>query len=246
MLIARLTLTGVVVVLRYFASGNALRNPAAVVDDTNAAVRAFCSETSVPNTGASRVRAIARTSPCVSTNLRAGAIRDVERRLQNRPHFILRQRCAADERAICAGARRVAQRVRCIHEYERIATGIVDVAIRPNTRRGLTERRACPDHAVEVTRDRDQCANGARERGERRGRRRVAAQLIELDVAEAQRLAVRGDAVATTVDGRGEVERRGITDRFVDILVVVGDVLVDRVEPIGQDADSAHDGPTLI
>ena len=39
----------------------------AVLEDMNAAVRAFCNDTSVPNTGASRVRAMPRISPCVST-----------------------------------------------------------------------------------------------------------------------------------------------------------------------------------
>ncbi len=71
-------------------------------------------------------------------------------------------------------------------------------------------------------------------------------ELIEVDVAEAQRLAVRGDPIAATVHRRGEAERRRVADRLVDIGVAVGDVLVDRVEAVGQHADAADDGATLI
>ena len=58
-----LTLTEASVVLRYLASGRVAMKLAAVLDDMNAAVRAFCNDTSVPNSGASRVRAMPRISP---------------------------------------------------------------------------------------------------------------------------------------------------------------------------------------
>ncbi len=93
MAIARVTPTEVSLVVRYFASGNAARNAPAVLDDMNAAVRAFCNDTSVPNTGASRVRSDAenfalriddrnghtRLRTDRPADLCTSAIRDIER-----------------------------------------------------------------------------------------------------------------------------------------------------------------------
>jgi hypothetical protein len=50
--------------------------------------------------------------------------------LQDRAHFVLRQHRAAERRAVRAGARRITQHIRRIHEHERVAARIVDVAVR--------------------------------------------------------------------------------------------------------------------
>ena len=135
-------------------------------------------------------------------NLRARAIRDVERRLQDRAH--LRVSTARQRRAVRAGARRIAQYVRRVDEHERVAPGEVDVAIGANARCRLAERRARADHAVEVTRHGYQAPTDPASDRERRRGRGIAAQLIEVDVAEAERLAVRRDPVAAPIDRRGK------------------------------------------
>ena len=110
----------------------------------------------------------------------------------------------------------------------------------------LAEGSARLDHAVEVTRDGNQRADADCDRAERRRRSGIRLQVVEFHVAEAERLAVRSDPVAASIDRRGEVECRGKADRFVDVLVAVGNVLVDRIEAVGQDADAANHGTALI
>jgi hypothetical protein len=46
--------------------------------------------------------------------------------------------------------------------------------------------------------------------------------------------------------GAAKAERRGVSDRFVDVGIAVGDVFVDRVEAVGQHTDAADYGATLI
>ncbi len=72
----------------YSASGTAVSTAAAALEEMNAAVRAFCKDTSIPNTGASRVRAMPSMTPVVSTTLtvtRAGSPRG--RRICARARF---------------------------------------------------------------------------------------------------------------------------------------------------------------
>ena len=142
--------------LRYTASGSAVSAAAACALEKNAAVRAFCSETSMPNIGASRVRTMPRMTPFESTTeivTRAGApsgrricararfaVRAAPRK--NLAHFVRRERPA---RLRTGDAEESARRSPSRRARTHRAPGIVE-RVRPDAGRRLPERRARLDH----------------------------------------------------------------------------------------------------
>ena len=97
-----------------------------------------------------------------------------------------------------------------------------------------------------IARHRDQRAVGRIEARERRRILRIATQLTEVDVAESQRLAIDGDSVAASIGRRGKSKRGGVCDGFVDAVIDVHDVGVDRVQVVSNGADAADYGAIFV
>jgi hypothetical protein len=136
--------------------------------------------------------------------LRASMLGGIERRLQECLYFVLRQDGSTKQGPVRASDRRIARCVRCIDEHERVTSAVfVEVgSTNSPTQAGQTW---CPRGSRRrIARHGYQCADRVRIDANAGADAGIAAQLIEVHIAEAERLAIRGDPVAASIDGRGE------------------------------------------
>ena len=171
-------------------------------------------------------------------NLRAGAIRDLDRALQ-----YLRD-LRRVQQAVRRALGRIAVHVRRVDQHVRVGTGERGIGVRTITGGRRAERRAGDDRAGGIAGDGDHTADAGRNRSEGRRAGGIARRRHAVDVAQAA--AVDRDVIGAAVRRRVEAARGGNGDHFVEIRVVVQDVEVERIQARRHDSDAADDDAVLV
>ena len=169
-------------------------------------------------------------------DLGASALRHAQRLGHDRGDLGLRHQ------AVGAGGRRKALRAGAIVEHEGVQAGERAARVGAIAGGGGAVRGACRDQRrAEESRH---VQKRAGQRAERRRRNTPGHERFAVD--ETQAPAVDQDALGAAVHGRVEAARAGERDQLVDAVVNVGDVEVDAVDAVGDDADAADQAARLI
>ena len=218
-------------------------------------LRAFCSDTSVPNTGASGVRTMPRISPVVSTTeIVTSALLPSGRRIWPRAASATRSASAssvvtsaavsaiAPSLPSCGGKRLtppavVRTKARVVVEQ---VVGVGPDAGSAEPERGAGERRAIVEIAGHVRED----PGGRQVHRVRVGR--PAQQVVGAAIGEAQAAAVDRDPLGPQVPGSDEPDGARDRDQLVEIALASANIAVEAVDAIRDRADRADERAVLV
>ena len=166
-------------------------------------------------------------------------------RAQHALHLLAREGGAA-RRRVGAGARKVADHVVRVHQHEGVLTGIDPLVVGTDPGDRLPEHRPRTDDAVEVSLHGDHRAGRRGDGVQGWGLGGGLRQLGEVDVREAQGLAVGRDPIGPPVGRRAEAEGGRVGDRLVDVRVAADDAAIEPVDPVGDGPHAAHRDTALV
>ncbi len=212
-------------------------------------MRAFCSETSMPNTGASRPRAMPSTHAIgVDDRDRHARRRPSGRRICARARLAMRKRFADDRahlggreqrRRLGAGGGTEALDVGGVHQHEGIEPGVVE-RVGADARGGLAEGRARDDRGGGIAGTATSAPATPFNVRERRRGSRVRRAGRRRPHRKAQQLAVGGDALGAAVVRRREAEAAGERDQSRrGPTSSSSGFAIETVDAVGDDADAA-------